>query len=53
MNYFIRSQRINLAEETRVNATSDDAEKWRQQNESDNREFQHRAVMPHSLTTFN
>ncbi|CCL99711.1 uncharacterized protein FIBRA_01733 [Fibroporia radiculosa] len=31
--YYARSTRINLKEETRINATSEEAEQWRQRNE--------------------
>ncbi|THH28275.1 hypothetical protein EUX98_g5915 [Antrodiella citrinella] len=36
INYFNQSNRINIAEETRVNATSEEAEKWRKENSSTN-----------------
>lgn len=32
VNYFNVSNRINLADETRVNATSEESENWRKQN---------------------
>lgn len=38
-NYFNVSDRINLAEETRVNATSEEAENWRKENTPSTRTF--------------
>ena len=32
--YYAHSSRIDLTEETRVNATNDEAEEWRKQNEA-------------------
>ena len=32
--YYAHSSRIDLADETRVNATNDEAEEWRKQNEA-------------------
>lgn len=33
--YFARSSRIDLKEETRINATSNEAEEWKQQHAND------------------
>lgn len=34
--YFAHSSRLDLKDETRINATSNEAEEWRKQHEGDN-----------------
>lgn len=53
--YYVHSSRIDLNDETRVNATNDEAEEWRKQNEaasSRDRSMLLQGTVTHCLTPY-